>query len=364
MLRSLGLTFVLFVLVLAFVVTNTGCAGVTAASKASTVTASAAISVSVTPSTVSIQTGGTQQFTATVTGLANTAVTWSATGGTVSITGLYTAPTAAGTYTVTATSASDSSESATATVTVTTTPVPIGISITPLLASLTAGGTQQFTATVTGTTNTSVTWSASGGTVSSTGLYTAPSSPGTYSVTATSAADPSKSASSAVTVSAGVPAIAVSVNPTSPSIQAGSTQQFSATVTGTTNTAVTWSASAGTISSGGLYRAPASAGTYSIIATSVADTTKSGIATVTVTAAPPVVSVAINPNSSSIQTGATQQFTATVNGSTNTAVTWSATGGTVSSFRSLHCAGNRRELHGEGNECRGHHEVRFGDCNR
>ena len=94
MLRSLGLTFVLFVLVLAFVVTNTGCAGVTAASKASTVTASAAISVSVTPSTVSIQTGGTQQFTATVTGLSEYSCDMVCHGGSVSNTGLYTAPTA------------------------------------------------------------------------------------------------------------------------------------------------------------------------------------------------------------------------------------------------------------------------------
>ena len=331
MLRSLGLTFVLFALVLAVVVTNTGCAGVTAASKSGVVVGTGAITVVVTPAAVTVQVGGTQQFTATVIGPTDTDVTWSASGGSVSSTGLYTAPGTAGSYTVTATSILDSTKSSSATVTVTTTPPPIGISINPTLASITAGGTQQFTATVTGTTNTAVTWSASGGTISNTGLYTAPSSAGIYSVTATSVADSSKSASAAVTVSAGAPAIAVSVSPSSPSIQSGTTQQFTATVTGTTNTAVTWSASGGSISSTGLYNAPASAGTYSIIATSVADATKSGIATVTVTAAPPVVLVAISPTSASLQTGATQQFTATVSGSTNTAVTWSASGGTVSS---------------------------------
>jgi hypothetical protein len=60
---------------------------------------------------------------------------------------------------------------------------------------------QQFSASVTGTSNTGVTWSASGGgTISSTGLYTAGSSAGSYIVTATSVADSSKSAQAKVTV--------------------------------------------------------------------------------------------------------------------------------------------------------------------
>jgi hypothetical protein len=62
-------------------------------------------------------------------------------------------------------------------------------------------------------------------------------------------------------------------------------------------------------------------------ATSVADTSKSASATVTVTA----VAVTISPISASLLTGGTQQFTATVTGSSNTAVTWSTTGGTISS---------------------------------
>jgi fibronectin type 3 domain-containing protein len=64
------------------------------------------------------------------------------------------------------------------------------------------GGTQQFTGTVTGSTNTSINWAATGGTISSLGYYTAPSTAGTYTVTATSAADATKSASAAITVSA------------------------------------------------------------------------------------------------------------------------------------------------------------------
>ncbi|MGB8721526.1 MAG: hypothetical protein WCD15_02040, partial [Terriglobales bacterium] len=84
------------------------------------------------------------------------------------------------------------------------------MSVGPSTANLATGATQQFTATVTGTTNTAVTWSATGGTVSSSGLYTAPATAGTYSVTATSQADTTKSATASVTVtssSAGSPTL-------------------------------------------------------------------------------------------------------------------------------------------------------------
>jgi hypothetical protein len=75
----------------------------------------------------------------------------------------------------------------------------VAITISPTSASLTTGGTQQFTATVTGSSNTNVTWSVTGGKISS-GLYTAPSTAGTYTVTATAVADTTKSASATVTV--------------------------------------------------------------------------------------------------------------------------------------------------------------------
>lgn len=64
--------------------------------------------------------------------------------------------------------------------------------------------TQQFTATVVGAVNTNVTWSVEegvdGGIISSSGFYTAPTTPGTYHIVATSVADPSKTATAVVTV--------------------------------------------------------------------------------------------------------------------------------------------------------------------
>jgi hypothetical protein len=65
-----------------------------------------------------------------------------------------------------------------------------------------AGGTAQFTATVTGATNTAVDWTATGGSITQTGLYTAGSSAGTFTVTATSVEDPTVSASATVTIAA------------------------------------------------------------------------------------------------------------------------------------------------------------------
>jgi hypothetical protein len=80
----------------------------------------------------------------------------------------------------------------------------VGVSMTPTTASLSANQTQQFTPTVTGNSNTAVTWSLNPnvGTLTS-GLYTAPASitaTQTVVVTATSVADTTQSATSTVTL--------------------------------------------------------------------------------------------------------------------------------------------------------------------
>ena len=98
-------------------------------------------------------------------------------------------------------------------------PASISVSISPASATVAAGGTAQFSATVSGTSNTAVTWSVDGvaggnssvGTISASGLYTAPSAAGSHTVTATSAADTSKSASASVTVTAPHPVGTASV---------------------------------------------------------------------------------------------------------------------------------------------------------
>jgi hypothetical protein len=81
----------------------------------------------------------------------------------------------------------------------------VSISMTPPTASLSGGQTQQFTPTVTGSTNTAVTWSMNPSTVGTLvgGLYTAPATVSAVQnvvITATSVADPTQSASSTVTL--------------------------------------------------------------------------------------------------------------------------------------------------------------------
>lgn len=100
----------------------------------------------------------------------------------------------------------------------------VAVSITPASVALASGQTQAFTAAVTGTTDTAVTWSLSPaiGTVSSTGVYTAPAaitSTQTVSVTATSVADSARFATATVTLT---PPAAISKLAFSPAVITGS----------------------------------------------------------------------------------------------------------------------------------------------
>jgi Putative Ig domain len=78
------------------------------------------VTVSASPSSVILSSKQQRQFTAAVSGTSSTGVTWTTTAGSISSTGLFTAPTVSAqtTATVTATSVADSSKSANATVTV------------------------------------------------------------------------------------------------------------------------------------------------------------------------------------------------------------------------------------------------------
>jgi len=124
-------------------------------------TSTAAISVSVSPTTATVASGGTQQFSAQITNTSNTAVTWSATSGTVSASGLFTAPTVTTTktVTVTATSVADNTKSSSATVTVNTAAGILTLNPTSIsFGSVTVGQTSPIlTTTLTNTGNASLT---------------------------------------------------------------------------------------------------------------------------------------------------------------------------------------------------------------
>jgi hypothetical protein len=144
-----------------------------------------------------------------------------------------------------------------------------------------------------------VTWTATnGGSIDSTGLYTAPSTvtsaPQNVTVTATSQADSNKAAS--VTVK---PHIIVALNgATTDTIGVGANRAFTASVTGNTNQTVTWlvnAAGGGTIDANtGLYIAPQSVPTNPVVTitgTSQFDSTQFGTASVTIASNDPLGSV-------------------------------------------------------------------------
>jgi hypothetical protein len=79
-------------------------------------------------------------------------------------------------------------------------PSGIAVTLSPVTATIAPGETQAFTATATGTGVADVRWSASGGTITQDGRYTAPAEGGSYAIRATSARDPATGAVAIVNV--------------------------------------------------------------------------------------------------------------------------------------------------------------------
>ncbi len=170
---------------------------------------------------VTLATGATQQFSATVNS-PDTAIIWQVNGsvggnstvGTISTAGLYTAPAhVPNPDTVTVTAVAHADQTAFASKQVTITPPPaVVVSIAPRDRTVATGATLQFTATVQNTSDLAVQWQVNGvtggnstvGTISTTGLFTAPiaiPSPAQETITAISHADPARSDSTSVTIS-------------------------------------------------------------------------------------------------------------------------------------------------------------------
>jgi hypothetical protein len=305
---------------------------------------STAVAVSTTPPTASVAVNGTQQFTATVVN-STQGVTWALSGSgcsgatcgglsaSSSASGVaitYTAPASVpspATVTLTATSVTDPTKSASSTITVTAAPV-VGVTVSPTTANVVANGTQTITATVTNSTS-GVTWTLTGsgctgtacGSISATSsasgtaiTYTAPGtvpSPATVTLKATSVSDSTKSASATFTITA--PVISVSVAPTTATVASGgATQQFTATVTNSTQ-GVGWILSGSNCSGSGCgtlssstsaskvaitYTSPttASALTMTLTATSTQNTGVSASATINVTVSSSGSFSCVDPN--------------------------------------------------------------------
>ena len=166
----------------------------------STVTA---VSVSCSPSSIATDKTSSCISTVSGTGSYSSAVTWSVSPssiGSISSAGVFT-PTGAGTATITATSAQDATKSGAATVTVTAASTISSVTVTCSPTSIVTGQTSTCTATVTGTGafSSAVTWSATDGSITSSGVFT-PTASGTATITATSTQDATKSGAMSIAV--------------------------------------------------------------------------------------------------------------------------------------------------------------------
>ena len=155
-------------------------------------------------------------------------------------------------------------------------PTTSKVTLSPGSATVPRGGTQQFRATVADSTDQTVVWKVNGvrggesthGLISLEGVYVAPTimpNPATATITATSLSDATKSGTATVTLQMGSSVrVAIAGSGSRVTVPTFGSRLFSAAVTGTSNTAVTWkvngitggSATTGTISQAGLYYAP------------------------------------------------------------------------------------------------------------
>ena len=252
-----------------------------------------ATTFSLTPLSPNITEGATQQFTASVS------ATFTATCGTISATGLYTAPLIPTHCTIAAT-AIGGSGSATAIVNVVS-----PITITPASTTTAQGKTQQFTASA------PVAWSTTCGTITAGGLFTATAPVGTQcTIQATALGSPQYTVFGSDTIGPAASAT-FSITPLNPTVNEAAAQQFTASATST------WTTNCGTISAAGVFQAPLYPKLCTVTATA---TDGSGSATTNVNVISPVV---MTPVSATTPQGLTQQFTASM------PVSWVAACGTI-----------------------------------
>ncbi len=224
-------------------------------------------------------------------------------------------------------------------------PSNITVTVEPAAASVLLGEARTFTATVSNTGNTAVSWNvneipggnAAVGTIDSGGVYTAPqilTAPPNVLLIATSAADPTKSGTAAITLTS---SFSLAVTGQS-SVTSGNTATYTATLTPAANSnpsrVIFWSvagtgcrgAACGQISSSGVFTAPSlppSPATVQIVATPQADPSKAASVSVSIL---PVIGVSISPSSATVALGAVQAFHATVTGTQDATVTWDVNG--------------------------------------
>jgi len=286
-----------------------------------TVTGTAAVNVilgpldhiTINPNPATIVVGESQQFSGAAYDIYNNQIpgvefTWISNIGSVNSTGYFTAQTTPGTGFVNAVNNTITG--------IANVEVIVGdidhIMITPDSASITVGGSLQFTAEPEDIYNNRIlyvdfVWNTNVGSVNSTGYFTAQTVPGSGWITATNS---TVSGSATIDVSAG-PVDNIIVTPDPTTVLAGDTQQFTATAYDAFNNMIpeiefTWSTNIGVVNLTGYFTAQTVPGTGFLNANNASI---DGTAVVNVVAGP-INNIIVTPDPTTVAVGDGQQFTA------------------------------------------------------
>ncbi len=318
--------------------------GLSTTSSVSVIVNQTYVAIAIAPLSASLASAGTDQFTATIKDqfgnvVANPPITWTASAGSITSSGFYTAPYASSNVTITATSGS---LVGTATVTVTNSAptVQTAAAITPAPVTGATAALSVLGADDAGESNLKYTWStlvmpqgitapsfSTNGTNAAKNTVVTFTCAGRYTLEATIVDASGLSTTSSVNVIVNQTYVAIAVAPLSASLASAGTDQFTATIKDqfgnvVANPPITWTASAGSINSSGFYTAPYASSNVTITATSGSLV---GTAAVTVTNSAPAVqtAAAIAPAPVTGATAALSVLGADDAGESNLKYTWS-----------------------------------------
>lgn len=220
----------------------------------------------------------------------------------------------------------------------------VTVSISPSYAYVAAGTNKIFTAQVSGSMNTAVTWSVNGipggnmtvGTIANWGKYDAPAGVPlgtTYTLRATSQADPAAFATATVTISNPIASVSslypssIPIGPFNLMVFGGNFMNGAIVLANGAPLSTTWVSSTSVKATG----VASAAGLITIKVINPSSPASPSSQTLTVAGGgnpppPAAITVSVTPGSGSVQVGASQQFAATVANSADQTVTWKVNG--------------------------------------
>src|SRR6266478_2013892 len=318
----------------------------TAASSAATLTVNAAPvapSITTQPASQTVTAGQTASFSVAAIGTAPLTYQWQK--NSVAISGAtsssYTTPATTSSdngtlFTVVVSNTAGSVTSGAATLTVNAAPVAPSITSQPASQTVTMGQAASFSVAATGTAPLSYQWqkntvAISGATSSSytTQATTSSDNGALFTVAVSNTVGSVTSSAASLTVNAAPVAPSITTQPANQTVTAGQTASFSVTATGTATLSYQWNkngtAISGATSSG--YTTPATATSdngalFTVVVSNTPGSVTSGVATLTVNAAPVAPSITTQPASQTVTTGQTASFSVAATGTAPLTYQW------------------------------------------